>query len=141
MPKRDRATAFAPRVKKKLVPFWNDRSVEWSDRLWKCAHDDSVATPPASWDRNLSSLGRNSWFAVRQTIPLAKSSCTKALPKCMWIALSGPMTAGPMTSDGTETEVAPKANIGGLRKIRIYPTKNQQTTINVCLGAVRWTYN
>ena len=141
MPKRDRATAFAPRVKKKLVPFWNDRFVEWSDRLWKCAHDDSVATPPASWDQNLSSLGRNSWFAVRQTIPLAKSSCTKALPKCMWISLSGPMTAGPMTSDGTETEVAPKASIGGLRKIRIYPTKNQQTTINVCLGAVRWTYN
>ena len=28
-----------------------------------------------------------------------------------------------------------------MRKIRIYPTDSQQRTINVCLGAVRWTYN
>jgi len=128
MPKRDHATAFTKH--KALVPFWNSDAKRLSERLWSCTHDECVASEQASWDLVLRDLGTNTWFTVRQSVPVGSLAVPGRWP--VWRGLAVPRAVADPTA---------KPAVSGLRKVRVYPTPEQQATIKTWMGAVRWTYN
>ena len=93
-------------------------------------------------------LTQNSWFTVRQTIPKptpkSLSTTSLPLPPSLWRAITAkdpPTTAVDANLNDKPGKEQEKPTPVKARRIRIYPTLQQQQTIKEWIGAVRWTYN
>ena len=115
-------------------PFWNELSKAWSQKLWLPTKTDCVDTVSNCWNSSLRSLGRNSWFTVKQKVsrrPENWQTTSWPSPRSLWLA----------TTDGGPKPTEENGSGLRTRKVRIYPTLAQRTKLQKWFGVTRWTYN
>lgn len=121
-----------------LKPYWNDVTKDWSRRLLSCTKTDCHELQPTCWNSSLSKQASNSWFTVRAhtltsstTLPMSSSPSQPTLLQ----AIMGNEPPNPMPSEN-KSEKFMRA-----RRIRVYPTKQQESKLDNWFGAVRFVYN
>lgn len=110
---------------KDLKPFWNSACLEMSQKLWLPTEIDSVGSHSNYLNLSYSKQELNSWFTIqKKTNPQTKN----------WQRTSSPL------STFTPVETWEEEGIRA-RKIRIYPTLNQQKQLKKWMGTTRFVYN
>jgi len=106
------------------LPFWNDLSKKWSDKLMSCSQTCCDDMASDSWNQSFRDLAQNSWFSVKgQKLKEPKQFSNDQL---LHHSLQGNM------SDDTDMKAM---------KIRIFPTNEQKQILSKWFGTCRWTYN
>ena len=127
--------------------FWTAFTEEMSRKLWLPTKTGSVVMESSSSNGSSTNLGRNSWFTAKITRkPIRPESLpTISLP---FATSSLQETTGEeqqATAKDEEKNNAGKDNLkppaGKVKKIRLFPTKQQKKILNNWFGTARWTYN
>ena len=109
-----------------MSPYWNDSIAEISSRLWlptETASPGSALNSSSGWQ---SRTAARSWFWKTRITAPNRSSPRIFSPSSI---LS---VAGSTDSAATETKS---------KRIRLYPTAIQRTTLKLWFDAARWCYN
>lgn len=110
---------------KVFKPFWNDHCQEISQRLWSPIGTDYVDLRLNSWNSSSISMIPDSSFLIKKQInPQIESSPMTSFLSSMSIPVD------PWVKDRIRT-----------RKVRIYPTSQQQQTLRQWMGTCRYIYN
>jgi len=127
----DRVSTLKEKV---LTPFWTQQSKETSQRLWLPTKTDCVDSVLNSWRESSTPVQEKSWFSITKRRPQKKNSqqtsfqlSQYSLPDCM-------------DSEVINSKSKSKEPLKTL-KIRLFPTKEQQKTLNEILNQYRWYYN
>lgn len=108
------------------APFWTQNTHLRANELWLPSHTDSNAPTP----RPLL----NSWFTASQT------QTTSTLPRRDYEAACSELQ--PCASKNVTDYLRKKSDkIGGVQKVRLYPTAEETTKLRQWMGTTRWTYN
>ena len=145
------------------IPFWNESSKAWSQKLSSCIEIDSRDLGSSSLTSSFQKLELNSWFTATKTRFLSMTNLTwplTSLPSPL--SLSLPITDAVLqrikNEDGCSSNPAIKmgkrAKVSATddeeepvkvelraRRIRIRPTEEQRQLLNNWFGAVRFCYN
>lgn len=117
-----------------FIPYWNLYTKEWSKKLLYSTRTDWPDTELNFSNTRLPNPGHNSWFSMNQTRQLPSNS-----EKISWP--SSPSSWPSTMEDGLQSTGAKDGSEMRVRKIRIYPSATQATTLSEWLRATRWTYN
>ncbi len=110
---------------KALKPFWNNRCLEMSRKLWLPTETDSAGLVSNSLSTSSASPTSNLLFSTEKTINLAlKTSQKTSFPSFTYIR------AETWEDEGIVT-----------RKIRLYPTAPQRKILRQWMGTTRVVYN
>ena len=124
---------------KDCKPFWNLQCQDNSKKLWLCTGIDSQDSGSNCLNPSSLRLAQNSWFSAKilQTPTENLPKTYSQLQPSLWRVTTGPEV--PLI----EKDVKPNEKLpaGKARKIRVYPTKEQQKTFHKWIGTTRWTYN
>ena len=125
--------------------FWNEYTKELSMKLWLPTKTDSVAMELSSSNGYSPRQEPNSWFTVKTTknpthpenlpticFPFATSSLQETTDE-------EHLTTG--KGEGDNKKKKDKLPAGKVKKIRLFPTKEQRQVLNNWFGTARWTYN
>src|SRR5690606_34761023 len=120
--------------------FWNEYTKELSMKLWLPTKTDYVAMELSSSNGSSTRQEQNSWFTAKTTknpthpenlpmisFPFATSSSQETTEE-----------EQPTTEKGGEQSKLPA---GKVKKIRLFPTKEQTQVLNSSFGTARSTYN
>lgn len=129
-------------------PFWNESCVGWSKKLWSSIKTGLQELPLTSWSTSSLKLARRSWFTVRMVAQMMTSQTISSpllptlLPAITDVALQK-IEKGETKKSQPEPKKQKKSYEHPIRakKIRIYPTNEQRTKLNVYFGSVRFCYN
>lgn len=110
---------------KVLTPFWNPQCKEISPKLWLPTEIDYVDSPLTCSRTSLKCAMSESWFSktAKQNLQM-KNSLKTFSPLSMFIHV------GTWEEEGIRT-----------KKIRIYPSTQQKTTLKKWMGTRRFVYN
>lgn len=152
-------------------PFWKECTVEMSERLPLPTKTDSVDTASNSWTSSYEKLSANSWFSttsqrVRGKAPKRLRDQNSATTSSVWSTTlwQKTMECGRQLSEEHEKKweeamkkqiranerkrrpkegqpPAPKVPAGKAKKVRVFPTEEQNQKLKRWMGTVRWTYN
>ena len=123
-------------------PFWNSQCLENSQKLWLCTGTDWQDLGSSCLRQSSKGVVPNSWFSVKITQPLPENlrkTCSQSQPS-LWRATTE-REAPPTVKDAKPLDSTKKLPPGKARKIRVYPTKEQQGKLAKWMGVARWTYN
>jgi Helix-turn-helix domain len=132
-----------------LRPFWNAYTREESLKWWLPEKTDCVALDWSSWSGSLKRTGRGSWFSVQTSIPAAVRS-ENSLKTCSPSSLSlwrdimecvRPSIVKEDTRPSKKIKVPKKSLAAKVRRVRLFPTKEERQTLRKWIGTARWTYN
>ena len=120
------SAADSTSVERDLSPYWNDYTEELSSVLWlptKTALHDLDSTLSGG---RLSETAAKSWFSAETITALSRSSPRIFSPSCI-----------PSPADSTDCGGTGRKS----RKIRLFPTREQEQRLNLWIDAARWCYN
>lgn len=150
-----------------FVPFWNEHSPAWSRRLWSCTATGLLDSASSSWTSSSQKLALGSWFTVAMKVPQT-SAISLTTSSQSQHSLSRVITDAEQQriarDDEKKREQAAKRrkieqkNDSGLstkqprqkkvyenpmraRRIRLYPSPEQEQGLLRFFGAVRYCYN
>lgn len=110
---------------KDFKPFWNERCQEISQNLWLPTETDYVGSHLNFWNGSSKQIMLNSWFSMKKMdVPKKKNSQMTSSQSFIFIP------ADKWKKEGIRT-----------RKIRLYPTQEQKTTMKKWMGTRRYVYN
>ena len=118
-------------------PFWTKLSQDWSKKLLSFTKTDSVDMESKSWNSSFKSLGLNSWFTVKKQKLMTQRNSPTTCSQSQQFSLHDIMDDDPLPIVEDEQR---KVELKAI-KIRLFPTKEQQTILSKWFGTARWTYN
>ena len=137
-----------------FLPFWTPSVAELSKKLPLPTATDWHESEWNSWNGCSSATVQNSWFSATLSTPKQKRTnyVTTYSPSSLssWLATTegGPpqieKDADPSLPPPTKKAKIvkdPKPSAGKVRKIRVYPNKQQKTILGQWFGTARWIYN
>lgn len=120
--------------------FWNEYTTELSTKLWLPTKTDSVAMELSSSNGSSTRQEPNSWFTAKTT---KNPTHPENLPM-----ISFPFATSSLQETTEEEQLTTgkgeeqsKLPAGKVKKIRLFPTKQQRQILNNWFGTARWTYN
>ena len=121
---------------KVLTPFWTQQSKEISRKLWLPTEIDCVDLVLSSSKESLSNMEKaKSWFSISKKHPLKKNSLMTSfqsslfsLPDCM-------------VSEATQLNAKSKNKPVRTLKMRLFPTAEEKTQLQMMMEQFRWYYN
>jgi putative transposase len=146
-----------------LLPYWTASTKEVSERLWWPTKTDSQGSGWSSSSGSSDRLMQNSWFSATKSVAKANpsaSSPTTSSPSSP--SLSQSITDDVLrTTEGSVRKPLPplappkrskkkkqvnpstpeKPPPGKAKRIRVYPTTEEQEKLKRWIGTARWTYN
>ena len=123
------------------TPFWNMHKEEMSNKLWLPTKIDSVDLDSNSLKRSFKCAQEvKSWFSIRQMIPHNKNSLMTSF------RLSQYSLPESMDSEVDQLKRKSKKSIKETPKlktlkIRLFPTKDEETQLSLLFDQSRWYYN
>lgn len=134
---------------KDFLPFWNNQSKELSEKLWLPTKIDYLESHLTSSNTSLTSMEHPSWFSIeRMNNPLNKNSLKTSCPSSTFTLVNKWENADTLNQIKTKSNkksstrshsVKPQPN--GVLKIRILPTRKQQSVFKRWIGGSNYTYN
>ena len=112
-----------------LIPFWNKRCEENSERLWLPTETDSVGSHLSSSNLFSNTTRSNSWFSIK-THKDQKRNLLQTSSQSYISSHTGKWGAG-----------TTKKEVVGMKRVRFLPTSRQQKVLKEWMGTSRYTYN
>jgi putative transposase len=134
-----------------LMSFWNAYAKDMAMKLWLPTTTACVTSPSDCWRNTFNTVKSKSWFSAHIQVPNHRSSPTSfplpaslssEIKACVQreIEKNGPALPKPKLVKKIKSEEE-KPGAGKTRKIRLYPTPQQQRILMQWFGTARWTYN
>ena len=124
--------------------FWTEHTSDLSRQLW-------LPTKNEVGGQSSTNLGLNSWYTATVSQRSSHHGSLETILQQLTFALhQGSVTSQVKKQTGTRKRKAGKSNLkteqekpapGKVRKIRLFPDKEQKPILNQWFGTARWTYN
>lgn len=128
--------------------FWSSYTKETSRKLWLPTKTGCVGTESSCSNGSSTSTTSDSWFTARitkekQILPENLQTIFSPFVTSLWPVTTVAEQRTTKSEDGMEEDgkVESKPPAGKVKKIRLFPSKQQKQTLNQWLGTARWTYN
>jgi len=127
---------------KVLKPFWNQSTMEISQKLWCPTKIDCVDSDSSSLNGSVKSSILKSWFSTlyqrHKKVKLLKVKTEQRNYQKIYSQLSQSLLQKTMVTEQQETEKSEKFKA---KKIRMKPTKEQKQKLLKWFGIYRFVYN
>ena len=140
---------------KDLKPFWTEYSKELSKKLWLATKTGCVDLDMKCLNKSVRNLIQNSWFSTKLKVklieqknyqkiyyPLLQSS-SQEIMDYVQERIKEKEKNKKLKRKKKKKKLNPKKEEKQLKvkKIRIYPTKEEKNKLRKWMGTARWTYN
>lgn len=138
------------------VPFWNELTKGWSEKLWSCTETGLQDSPVTYWSSYSAKKDAGSWFTVEAKVPNQPSNSPMTLwpsQQSLWQVITENEQRKIEESASASSRNAKKARkakrsrmnktyqLPRVHKVRVYPNKTERDTIRKWFGLTRRAYN